>query len=52
MESRSKPKEIFNKFSLICNVLPYFGFLDQSYKMMSQLNRNSKARWEDYEEEF
>lgn len=44
--------KIFNRFSLTCNVLPYFGYLDQSYKLMVQLNKHSRARWQDYEEEF
>ena len=46
------PRALFNSFSLMCNLLPYFGYLDQSYKMMSQLNRNSNNRWKDYEAEF
>lgn len=52
MERTNRAQGLFNKFGLTCNVLPYFGYLDQSYKLMSQLNRNSRARWEDFEEEF
>lgn len=52
MERRGHAQGLFNKFSILCNVLPYFGYLDQSYKMMAQLNKNSKDRWADYEEEF
>lgn len=49
---RNRPKDMFNSFSTLCNVLPYFGYLDQSYKMMAQLCRNSRLRWRDYEGEF
>ena len=52
MERRDEPKQLFNKFRLICNVLPYFGYLDQIYKLMSQLDRDSKEIWKEFEEEF
>lgn len=50
--SHHHAKDLFNSFSVLCNVLPYFGYLDQSYKMMIQLNKNSNSRWRDYEESF
>ena len=49
---KNNSKNIFDSFGLLCNILPYFGHLDQSYKMMSQLNRNSIKRWKEFEEEF
>ncbi|CAI2364124.1 unnamed protein product [Moneuplotes crassus] len=37
---------------MICNILPYFGYLDQNYQMMSQLCKESRECWMSNEAAF
>lgn len=52
MERTTRSTNFFKKFSVICNILPYFGYLDQNYQMMSQLSQDSRRCWKDNEAAF
>lgn len=51
METNTKPK-MLHSFGLLCNVLPFYGYLHESYFLMTNLSPKTQKIWKDYEVEF
>ena len=50
LESESLPK-IF-RFSVLCNILPYYGYIDEWVKILKGLSTQTKIIWENNSEAF